>query len=101
MTMVSARGWRRDEPGLIKMIEQPSLLPRAVELLGQEGIPESTLIRQCRVPTDLFHTVTARVPRTADAEALVTDSNVEANRRRVVSLLPRLPADEIDEIPGD
>jgi hypothetical protein len=101
MTTVSARGWRRDEPGLIKTIEQPSLLPKAVELLGQEGIPESILIRQCRVPTDLFHTVTARMPRTADAEALVTDSTDEVNRRRVVSLLPRLPADDVDEIPDE
>jgi Zn-dependent peptidase ImmA (M78 family)/DNA-binding XRE family transcriptional regulator len=101
MTTVSGRGWRRDEPGLIKTIEQPSLLPKAVELLGQEGIPESILIRQCRVPTDLFHTVTARMPRTADAEALVTDSTDEVNRRRVVSLLPRLPADDIDEIPDE
>jgi len=62
MTTISARGWRRDEPGLVTAIEQPSLLPRAVEILAREGIDEASLIQQCRVPADLFHRVTARTP---------------------------------------
>jgi hypothetical protein len=35
------------------------------ELLGQAGIGEARLIEQCRVPADLFHTVTSCVPRYA------------------------------------
>jgi Zn-dependent peptidase ImmA (M78 family) len=62
MTTISTRGWRRDEPGLVTAIEQPSLLPRALELLDQEGIDESALIAQCRVPADLFRIVTSRMP---------------------------------------
>ncbi|MDQ1734118.1 MAG: hypothetical protein QOH56_369 [Pseudonocardiales bacterium] len=92
MTTISARGWRRDEPGLIKTIELPSLLPKAVELLDQEGIDEALLIAQCRVPTELFRTVTARTP-----EELVADTNpmTEAPASatgRVVSLLDRRTA---------
>jgi Zn-dependent peptidase ImmA (M78 family)/transcriptional regulator with XRE-family HTH domain len=64
MTTISARGWRRNEPGLVSAIEQPSLLPKAVGLLTQEGISESHLIEQCRVPAELFRIVTARMPET-------------------------------------
>lgn len=62
MTTISTRGWRRDEPGLVSAIEQPSLLPRAVELLAQEGVDERHLIEQCRVPVELFRAVTSRTP---------------------------------------
>ncbi|MBW4721979.1 helix-turn-helix domain-containing protein [Saccharothrix obliqua] len=66
MATISARGWRRGEPGLVTAMEQPSLLPRAVELLAQAGVGEDALIGQCRVPAELFRTVTARVPAPAD-----------------------------------
>ncbi|WP_371851987.1 ImmA/IrrE family metallo-endopeptidase [Nocardia ignorata] len=62
MATISARGWRRVEPASIKVMEQPSLLPRAVELLGSEGISEKTLIEQSLVPAELFRTITARSP---------------------------------------
>jgi len=68
MTTVTSRGWRRSEPGLVSVLEQPSLLPRAIELLAREDIDESRLVEQCRVPVDLFRTVTSRVPRHAPAE---------------------------------
>jgi Zn-dependent peptidase ImmA (M78 family) len=93
MTTISARGWRRDEPGLITTIEQPSLLPKAVELLDQEGIDEAALVAQCRVPADLFRTVTSRIP-----ENLVTESEPGSPRpgsgagARVISLLERRQA---------
>jgi Zn-dependent peptidase ImmA (M78 family)/transcriptional regulator with XRE-family HTH domain len=80
MTTLTARGWRRAEPGLLTVLEQPSLLPRALELLAAEAIEEALLIEQCRVPAGLFHTVTSRIPRTAPA-ATVGDP------RHVVSLL--------------
>ncbi|WP_051451939.1 helix-turn-helix domain-containing protein [Actinospica robiniae] len=62
MATISARGWRRDEPGRMIRIEQPSLLPRTLELLAHEDIDENVLIEQCAVPRDLFHIITARTP---------------------------------------
>lgn len=92
MTTISARGWRRDEPGLIKTIELPSLLPKAVELLDQEGIDEVLLIAQCRVPTELFRTVTARAPEELVADTNPTTEASESAPGRVVSLLDRRTA---------
>ena len=91
MTTISARGWRRDEPGLVDIIEQPSLLPKAMELLEHAGIDQAALIAQCRVAAGLFRTVTSRTP--AD---LVTHSEPVARQggtsARVVSLLePQQP----------
>lgn len=82
MTTISTRGWRRREPGLISVIEQPSLLPRAIELLAHEGIGEHLLVEQCRVPTSLFRIVTARTP-------VPVPVDVDARHRgtQVVSLL--------------
>jgi Zn-dependent peptidase ImmA (M78 family)/transcriptional regulator with XRE-family HTH domain len=68
MATLTSRGWRRGEPGLITVLEQPSMLPRAVELLAAEGITESHLRDQCRVPADLFRTVTSRTPDPAPPE---------------------------------
>ncbi len=62
MTTISARGWRRDEPGLVAVIEQPSLLPKAMELLEHAGIDQAALVAQCRVPAGLFRIVTSRTP---------------------------------------
>jgi len=89
MTTISARGWRRDEPRLITAIEQPSLLPKAVELLAQEGIDESALVAQCRVPADLFRTVTSRTPEDFVTEPEPAAQPVSGSRARVVSLLER------------
>jgi hypothetical protein len=87
MTTISTRGWRRNEPGLVGAIEQPSLLPRAVELLTQEGIGEDSLVSQCRVPVELFRTVTARGP---DPTTFAPErENDGSQRSRVVSLLGR------------
>ena len=69
MATLTSRGWRRGEPGLIGVLEQPSMLPRAIELLAAEGITESQLRDQCRVPGDLFRTVTSRTPDPAPPEA--------------------------------
>ena len=91
MTTISARGWRRDEPGLIDAIEQPSLLPKALELLAREGIDEDALVTQCRVPADLFRMVTARTPDTASSDAVVPPAPANGPRSGadVVSLLGR------------
>ena len=65
MATLTTRGWRRTEPGLVTVLEQPSMLPRAVELLADEGISEYSLRDQCRVSAELFRTVTSRHPRPA------------------------------------
>jgi Zn-dependent peptidase ImmA (M78 family)/transcriptional regulator with XRE-family HTH domain len=61
MATVSARGWRRREPGPSPAVEQPSVLPRAVHLLG-EAVAEADLAAEARVPAELFRLVTARAP---------------------------------------
>ncbi|WP_432034357.1 helix-turn-helix domain-containing protein [Streptomyces antibioticus] len=87
MTTISARGWRRNEPGLISAIEQPSLLPRAVELLTQEGIDESQLVTQCRMPMELFRTVTARTPDSESPTLAPSPGSHQQASGRVISLL--------------
>lgn len=87
MTTISARGWRRDEPGLIKIIEQPSLLAKAVELLGDHGSDIDVLIGQCRVPSDLFRTVTARMPSPPDSGPTTSAPAGDGDVRGVISLL--------------
>ncbi|MGZ3388902.1 MAG: helix-turn-helix domain-containing protein [Isosphaeraceae bacterium] len=67
MVRISEMGWRRDEPGLITATEQPSLLPKAVELLSDVGVGEADLLAQCRVPVELFQTAVSRTPRDIDA----------------------------------
>jgi Zn-dependent peptidase ImmA (M78 family)/transcriptional regulator with XRE-family HTH domain len=89
MTTISARGWRRNEPGLISAIEQPSLLPRAVEILTQEGIAEARLIEQCRVPAYLFGTVAGRTPDNDSPALAASAANFQQGSSRVVSLLDR------------
>lgn len=98
MATISARGWRRSEPGLVTAIEQPSLLPRAVELLQQEGIDESDLIAQCRVPPNLFRVVTSRTPQD-DALPSADTPPSPRSRSRVVSLLEGRTDDRSQ--PGD
>jgi Zn-dependent peptidase ImmA (M78 family) len=88
MTTISARGWRRNEPGLVSAIEQPSLLARAVELLTQEGIDEVHLIEQCRVPPDLFRIVTSRIPDSGRPGPAAPSMGQQPGGR-VVSLLER------------
>jgi len=85
MMTVSARGWRRSEPRQIHTLEQPSLLPRAVQLLAEEGFDEKLLARQCRAPLDLFRIVTSRIPG-AEPDDRENKAPGPA-RRNVVSLL--------------
>jgi Zn-dependent peptidase ImmA (M78 family) len=89
MSTISARGWRRDEPGLVTAIEQPSLLPKAVELLSHEGISERELVSQCRVPADLFRTITSRTPVAFPADSRPLTSSPVEQVGKVISLLER------------
>lgn len=90
MASISARGWRREEPGLVSAIEQPSLLPRAVELLLSEGIDEDLLVGQCRVPHELFQIVVSRRPDVLPSEHTIqSPADNTGSGSRVVSLLDR------------
>ncbi|TFE38339.1 ImmA/IrrE family metallo-endopeptidase [Streptomyces sp. ICN441] len=59
---LSSKGWRRREPGEMPAVEQPSLYPRAVEILSGVGVDEISLAKEARVTPGIFRTVTARVP---------------------------------------
>ncbi len=87
MATLSSRGWRRNEPGLITTLEQPSLLAKAVELLEGEGITEAQLVEQCRVPHGLFRSVTARSPSSEPSVASVSVKESSRKSTKVVSLL--------------
>lgn len=63
---LSSKGWRRREPGEMPAVEQPSLYPRAVEILSDVGMSEISLAREARVTPGLFRTVTARTPVSED-----------------------------------
>lgn len=84
MTTVSARGWRRREPGPNPGVEQPSLLPRAVELLADEGTSWEQLAVEACVPPGLFQLVTSRTPKWEGDREDPFDIERE---REVVSLL--------------
>lgn len=86
MTTVSVRGWRRHEPGLIDTLEQPSLLPRSLELLQQAGVDADSIMNQCRVPPLLFKTITARAPQVSQQQTLY-DAGEDAPANAVISLL--------------
>lgn len=79
---LTQRGWRRNEPGLITTMEQPSMLARSTELLRDAGIDRETLIDQARAPRDLFEDVTARAPR--------LDQTVEAAEAGTSNVIPLL-----------
>lgn len=59
---LSSKGWRRREPGEMPAVEQPSLYPKAVEILSSVGIDELSLAKESRVTPGIFRTVTARMP---------------------------------------
>ncbi|MFG2224850.1 ImmA/IrrE family metallo-endopeptidase [Streptomyces sp. NPDC048644] len=59
---LSSKGWRRREPGEMPAVEQPSLYPKAVEILSSVGMDELSLANESRVTPGIFRTVTARSP---------------------------------------
>lgn len=87
MMTVSARGWRRSEPGLVNTVEQPSMLPRAVELLDGEGFTEADIFSQSRVPMEILRQVVSRVP--LDAYSVATGNKSTNDLAQVHSLADR------------
>ena len=89
MATLTSRGWRRSEPGLITVLEQPSMLPRALELLAAEGIAEYHLLDQCRVPAHLFRTVTSRRPLPGPPNTALHDTALHGTHASPVTSLFR------------
>lgn len=88
MTTLSTKGWRRNEPGLVTTMEQPSLLPHAVEVLGNVGIGADEVLSQVRVPVELFETVVARAPLAPESRGTFSDVEPQ-DSKKVTSLLSR------------
>ncbi|MGC5013136.1 helix-turn-helix domain-containing protein [Streptosporangium sp. DT93] len=91
MIRMSKEGWRRQEPGRHPGLEQPSLLPKSLELLEGAGISAVDIAREARAPMSIFSTATARQSRTlgsvADRGDIESDSHEEPKREgEVVSL---------------
>ncbi|MEH6374572.1 XRE family transcriptional regulator [Streptomyces sp. KLMMK] len=86
VTYMSAKGWRRREPGVMPAVEQPSLFPKAVEILGQVGIGETDLVRESRVPVNLFRAVVSRTPIHEEAAKIPVDGDAEELPSGVISL---------------
>ncbi|MEU5903786.1 ImmA/IrrE family metallo-endopeptidase [Micromonospora sp. NPDC047467] len=50
MKIMSTRGWRQNEPGVLGEPERPVLLPRALEVAASVGIPLSLLAQRAGLP---------------------------------------------------
>lgn len=50
MSAMSSRGWRRHEPGPARALEQPTMLTRAIEIVGQAGTDRDRVAERARVP---------------------------------------------------
>jgi Zn-dependent peptidase ImmA (M78 family)/transcriptional regulator with XRE-family HTH domain len=74
MMFLSSKGWRRQEPGVMPVLEQPSLLPSAVTLLENSGINQSVLADEARVPLSLFRQICSRFPQ---YESVVNSESVD------------------------
>ncbi|MGP4026122.1 XRE family transcriptional regulator [Actinomadura sp. 3N407] len=49
MSTMSSRGWRRHEPGPARPLEQPTMLARAIEIVGQAGTDRDGVAERARV----------------------------------------------------
>ena len=86
MGTVTAKGWRRNEPGVITHGEQPSLLAKATEMLAREGYTSETLAGEGGAPERLFDIVTARRPAAGSTLPAADQDGVGARGADVVSL---------------
>ena len=59
---LSRNGWELLEPGAISGIEEPSLIPHTLDLLGEVGVGPEEVRERSRVPQSYFKVMTARCP---------------------------------------
>jgi len=67
MMRVSANGWRRAEPGNVAVVEMPSLIPRAVEVLEAAHVSVADLVRGPGLPMPVLELVASRTPNHVQA----------------------------------
>ncbi|WP_040704033.1 helix-turn-helix domain-containing protein [Nocardiopsis salina] len=86
---LSQKGWRRSEPGPMPILEQPSLLPGAAELLRRDaGVEAGDLSEECGSPIALFTTITSRFPQPEDnTNQVAADADQGRSEAKVISLL--------------
>ncbi|WP_329218944.1 ImmA/IrrE family metallo-endopeptidase [Streptomyces sp. NBC_01485] len=84
MMFLSSKGWRRQEPGVMPVLEQPSLLPGSVSLLESSGVTAWELAEESRVPLDLFQKICSRSPLYVAEEGI--EAEKEALPNGVVSI---------------
>lgn len=102
MISLSQKGWRRSEPGPKPVLEQPSLLPGAVELLHRDaGVRAVDLAEECGAPISLFTTITSRIPHSW-GNTNQTDDDADQGRpeAKVISLLEHADRHATNSHPG-
>jgi Zn-dependent peptidase ImmA (M78 family)/transcriptional regulator with XRE-family HTH domain len=87
MKRISKEGWRRQEPGARPSIEEPSLLPKALQLLEDAGVSALRLAAEARVPMSLFSIATARNLESMGGFGAQTSGDQEARVGRPSSVL--------------
>lgn len=88
MLRMSKEGWRRQEPGRQPALEQPSIMPRSLQILAEAGYDSARIATEARVPINLFTVATDRLPQVAvnsSEWSAQADSEIQS-RTRVASL---------------
>jgi Zn-dependent peptidase ImmA (M78 family) len=98
MIRVSANGWRRSEPGQVSVVEMPSLIPRAIEVLEKAGISSDEIVRGPGLPMGVFETIAARSPGAIPGAPA---SNIPVTGIGAALLTPQLTAVEHMSDPRD
>ena len=62
LDFLSRSGWKLLEPGAISGIEEPSLIPHALDLLGDVGVSPEEVQERSRIPQGYFRVMAARRP---------------------------------------
>lgn len=62
LDFLSRSGWKLLEPGAISGVEEPSLIPHTLDLLGDVGVGPEEVRERSRVPQSYFKVMTARCP---------------------------------------
>lgn len=62
LDFLSRSGWKLLEPGAISGVEEPSLIPHSLDLLGDVGVGPEEVRERSRVPQGYFGVMAARRP---------------------------------------
>lgn len=62
LDFLSRSGWKLLEPGAISGVEEPSLIPHSLDLLGDVGVGPEEVRERSRVPQGYFKVMAARRP---------------------------------------